>query len=313
MKKNMLEYLICPACLPGEHGLRLKDAGPPDDEIMDGDLECPGCGKCYPVRGGVAKIIPASMDCPGEQSFRYEDPRLLSAYLWSHYADLFEDPDAVPAYEEWAAQLAGKGGVGLDTGCAVGRFSFEMARKCDFVIGVDRSESFVAAARKILHAREVAFQVREEGHIRSEKTFSLPETWDSQNIEFIVGDAQVLPFRPAVFSCVASLNLVDKIPRPLDHLVELNRVARIESSQILISDPFSWSEEVCPPANWLGGTGEGKYSGYGLDNISSLLSGGDGFTEPYWRVTGKGAVWWKIRNHRNHFELIRSMFIRGER
>ena len=142
MKQKMLEYLICPACLPGENGLRPKDAGTPADEIIEADLECPECGRCYPVRKGVAKIVDASRDCPSKQARRYEDPGLLSSYLWSHYSDLFEDPEGVRAYEEWAAQLACKGGVGLDTGCAVGRFSLEMARKCDFVIGYHSEPGF---------------------------------------------------------------------------------------------------------------------------------------------------------------------------
>jgi SAM-dependent methyltransferase/uncharacterized protein YbaR (Trm112 family) len=313
MKKKMLEYLICPACLPDENALRLKASGAPADEIIEGDLECPGCGQCYPVRGGVAKIVPASQDCPNGQSMRYEEPALLSSYLWSHYSDLLKDTDALPSYEEWARQLACRGGVGLDIGCAVGRFSFEMSRKCDFAIGVDRSESFVSAARRILQERQLAFRVREEGLIQSERGFSLPEAWNSSNVEFIVGDAHALPFRAASFSCIASLNLVDKIPRPLEHLREMNRLARIESCQILLSDPFSWSEQICPPEDWLGGTDGGKYPGSGLDNISGLLGGTDRFIAPPWTITARGAVWWKIRNHRNHFELIRSQYIRAER
>lgn len=34
---------------------------------------------------------------------------------------------------------------------------------------------------------------------------------------------------------------------------------------------------------------------------------------PPWNVDQEGSVWWKIRNHRNHFELIHSEFIGATR
>jgi hypothetical protein len=34
---------------------------------------------------------------------------------------------------------------------------------------------------------------------------------------------------------------------------------------------------------------------------------------PPWRVTRADAVWWKLRSHRNHFELIRSETLLAER
>ena len=60
---------------------------------------------------------------------------MVSSYLWSHYADLLGDEEATGAYSEWAALLAPEGGMGLDAGCAVGRFTFELSRKCDLVVG----------------------------------------------------------------------------------------------------------------------------------------------------------------------------------
>ena len=76
----------------------------------------------------------------------------FSAYLWSHYADLFKDPEATGAYSEWAGQISPVAGAALDAGCAVGRFCFEMSLKCDLVIGVDLSESFISMARRIMEA-----------------------------------------------------------------------------------------------------------------------------------------------------------------
>ena len=311
MKRKTLEYLICPACLPGENALHLKDAGEQGDEITEGDLECPLCGRCYPVRSGVARVVLPPRGRPDELPLHNQSPDWLSAYLWSHYADLFEDPDILPSYGQWAEQITCKGGVGLDLGCSVGRFSFEMASKCDFVIGMDRSETFIYMAREILLSRKLAFRVKDEGCINSARSFSIPDAWDSQKIDFIVSDVHRLPFRRDVFSAVTSLNLVDIVPRPLEHLKEMNRVARAETSQVLISDPFTWREKFSMPEHWLGGTAENP--GFALDNISNLLCGADGLMTPHWTITERGAVWWKIRHHRNLFLLIRSLFIKAER
>ena len=91
------------------------------------------------------------------EGLRYEAPDLLSAYLWSHYADLFEDPEATGAYSEWAGQISPVAGAALDAGCAAGRFCFEMSLKCDLVIGVDLSESFISMARRIMEQRKLDF------------------------------------------------------------------------------------------------------------------------------------------------------------
>jgi SAM-dependent methyltransferase len=312
MKRKILEYLICPACLPEENPLRLGHSQSSGGEISEGVLECGGCRRAYPIKGGVAALATHNVSSSPE-SLRYEAPDFLSAYLWSHYADLFEDPDATGAYSEWAGQISPVAGAALDAGCAAGRFCFEMSLKCDLVIGVDLSESFISMARRIMEQRKLSFRLKEEGRIHSERAFVLPARWDSSKVEFIVADAGALPFRSGSFSCVASLNLIDKIPHPLEHILEASRSARPSEAQLLISDPFSWSEAVCSPDRWLGGAPDGRFAGAGIDNVARLLSGEDRPGAPAWKIARRGAVWWKIRHHANHFELIRSLFVKAER
>ncbi len=312
MKRKVLEYLICPACLPEEIPLRLGHAQILGEEINEGVLECDRCGRAYEIEKGLARLAAGHVDPTGE-GLRYEAPDLLSAYLWSHYGDLCQDPDATGAYGQWAELISPASGVGLDAGCATGRFSFEMSRKCELVIGVDLSESFVRAARRIMEKRGLIFQLKEEGLIHSDRGFVLPPEWDPEKVEFIVADVSALPFRTGSFACVASLNLIDKIPHPLRHLEEASRAACGLGAQLLVSDPFSWSEAVCAPDRWLGGVAEGRFAGAGPDNVARLLSGVGLAADSAWKITRKGEVWWKIRNHRNHFELIRSLFVKAER
>ncbi len=312
MKRLLLDHLVCPGCLPQEISISCRIREEHRMEILEASLHCPRCGSIYPVREGVAFLLPES---PGGSSprDRYETADLLSSYLWSHYADLTNDPDAGNAYSQWARLVDAAPGLGLDAGCAVGRFTFELAGMVDFAVGFDRSFSFVREARMLAGRRRLAFALQEEGRLEARRDVRLPEPWDGRQIEFIVADAQAIPFRAESFSVVASLNVVDKIARPLLHLRELNRAAAKRNAQLLFSDPFSWSEEFSREQDWLGGTPRGPFSGRAADNVSALLAGKKAGFTPHWRIDRTGHLWWKIRNHANHFEMIRSFFLKADR
>ena len=125
--------------------------------------------------------------------------------------------------------------------------------------------------------------------------------------------ALALPFRANSVASLSSLNLIDKIPRPMAHLEEMNRVTQNAGAQFLLSDPFSWSEEAAREKDWLGGKIDGPYAGNGLDNVITLLNGNQHHLRPGWQVETHGHVWWKIRTHANHFEEIRSCYVKAGR
>ena len=313
MKELLVDLLICPSCLPVEAALKCLISEKDGEDILSGSLYCPQCNNNYPIQDGVAILLPVSSEVDPRVPSKYENPLLLSSYLWAHYADILKDMDATAAYEEWSALLRDDSGISLDAGCSVGRFTFEMSKKSNFAVGIDNSRVFIKTARQLMIDRQMEFSMPEEGLLREQRIIKLPETFDSTKVEFVVGDAQRLPFRGNSFSSVASLNLVDKIPSPLAHLREMNRVAGENNSQFLISDPFSWSADAAEEEAWLGGVTEGAYAGKGINNIRSLLTtGGEGFL-PIWKVEKRDHIWWKIRNHKNHFELIRSCYIKAIR
>jgi uncharacterized protein YbaR (Trm112 family) len=312
MKKALLDLLICPACLPEVSRLRETVLEERQNDIFAGSLKCPRCRRVFPIEEGVAFLCPDQEKAVPSPS-KYETPSVVSSYLWSHYGDLLGEPEALAAYSEWATLLRNSGNLALDVGAAVGRFTFELSRRSDLAIGIDRSVSFIRTARELMVRRRKEVALRQEGLLTRQVTIDLPEEWDSRRVEFIVGDAQALPFRSGIFSSLASLNMLDKLPRPLLHLQEMNRVARSEGTQLLCSDPFSWSEEVASAEYWLGGTAKGPFAGFGLDNVAALLQEGREQLGPPWRIADRGHVWWKIRTHANHFELIRSRYLKAER
>lgn len=313
MKDIIIHLLVCPACLPREENLSCNANEKADNDILNGFLTCPKCDTRYPIIDGIAFLSPI-VEARGDMNTKkYESQPLLTSYIWSHFGELMNDQDANTAYTEWSETISANSGLALDAGCAVGRFTYEMSGKFDLAVGVDNSKAFITVARSLMNSREIEFALNEEGLLMEQKSMRLPDDWEGSRVEFIVGDIQYLPFKKNTFSCSSSLNLVDRVPTPLLHLEEINRVSKEKDAQFLFSDPFSWSTDIARKEDWLGGTSEGQFPGKGMDNIKSLLTGKGGRIAPAWNIEKSGAVWWKIRNHRNHFELIRSCFLKAAR
>jgi ubiquinone/menaquinone biosynthesis C-methylase UbiE/uncharacterized protein YbaR (Trm112 family) len=312
MKKILKELLICPFCLPEEIPLKLKVNREETEDVIAGSLNCKRCGKNYIIDDGIALLIPDT-NLSLYKNTKYENPRVLSSYLWSHYGDWLNDKEWLPAYPEWVKLMEKSNGISLDIGCAVGRFTLEMTEKSDFSIGFDLSISFIKTARELMNKGIITFELTEEGIITSTVEIKLPEHIKQYNLDFIVADALNIPFPKEIFTKVASLNVLDKVKYPMRHLNEMNRVSALSGTQILISDPFSWSEEVADINDWLGGKTEGELMGFGHENVAKILEGYRNYLNPPWKVTDKGTVNWKIRNHRNHSELIKSLYVKAIR
>jgi SAM-dependent methyltransferase len=313
MKKRLLELLVCPQCLPHEYSLAADILQESDGDIETGTLKCPHCAALFTIAEGMALIDPFGAENQ-KAANKYETDEVVSSYLWSHYGELLRDEQASQAYSTWAGLMQPQDGLALDAGGAVGRFTFEVSTRCDFAVGIDTSHAFIRAARRLMRERFLVVPLKDEGLLRREVTIRLPGEWRSDKVEFVVANALALPFRKKTFALFSSLNLVDKVPSPLRHLQEMNRVTRDSDAQFLLSDPFSWSTEAAPVHEWLGGKAEGRYAGKGLANIAALLSDSRGeLAPPAWRMGERGEVWWKIRTHSNHFELIRSCFVHVRR
>lgn len=313
MKKWLADRLICPDCLTEEIPLDLEVKEAQLDDLLEGELTCPACKRCYQIHKGVAVVLPEKSMPVVLENLGYNTPGMLSSYLWSHYSDLFEDPQATDAYRIWASHLRNINGYALDIGCAVGRLSFELSKSNTHVIGIDTSISFIRKARELLKARELTFDLIIEGLITEERSCTFDGQWNFDRIDFLVADALALPFPRSMFSTVTSVNILEKVSSPIDHLIDINRVLREENAMFMFSDPFSWDESVSHPESWLGGKTYGTYPGRGIDTIARLFSGQDKIFDPPLEITARSNVSWKIRKTENLWEHINSQFIIGNR
>ncbi len=226
MKKWLNENLLCPECIPEEMPLDLDIKEERGEDVIEGRLVCSNCGQTYLIKKGIAFILPEKSLSILSNGTGYNSKGMLSAYLWSHFCDFFNDPDATDAYKAWSAYFKGANGYALDIGCAVGRLSFEMSKTYSHVIGIDTSKTFIEKARELMIKRRLDFDLVIEGHIAERRSCELNGQWKYDNMEFIVADALALPFPKSLFSAVSSVNILEKVPDPLRHLAEANRVLR---------------------------------------------------------------------------------------
>lgn len=195
----------------------------------------------------------------------YESRKLLNEYLLFHYGKAEEilpydfGPAAALAFPARcvtecidAGALSCKA-TALDVGCAVGRSSFELARYCEAVIGIDFSNAFVNAGTALVHEGQLAYERLEQGCVSTPCKATIDPSIDRSRVHFEHGDAQVLRSDLGVFDVVLACNLICRLPEPIRFLQRLPDLVK-QGGQLVITTPFTWLEEYTPQAHWLGGT-----------------------------------------------------------
>jgi putative 4-mercaptohistidine N1-methyltranferase len=194
----------------------------------------------------------------------YDTDRAVSEYLLFHYG---EDREVLPwgfgpvGALNYPARCVSElldlgrlaaGARALDLGCAVGRSSFELARHCAEVVGIDYSHPFVDAAIQLRRDGCMNYSFAEEGDIRTSAVARVPSGIDRERVLFEQGDAQHLREDLGTFDVVLMANLLDRLPRPTELLRGL--AGRVRSGgQLLVTTPCTWLEEYTGREEWLGG------------------------------------------------------------
>jgi 5-histidylcysteine sulfoxide synthase/putative 4-mercaptohistidine N1-methyltranferase len=208
---------------------------------------------------------------------QYETDALASQYCDAHYgAEHFGVPNFPKRCAEICLELP-KGrrrGHALDIGCAVGRASFELARGFDQVTGLDYSSRFFRLATVLQEEGVLRYALPEEGDILSyhEVTlsqFDLAEVRDK--VRFFQADACNLPDRFTGYDLVLAANLIDRLYSPRRFLEDIRK--RLNPGGLLvITSPYSWSEEFTKKDQWLGGYREAGENVWSLEGLKAALT-----------------------------------------
>ena len=236
----------------------------------------------------------------------YESDRALSEYLLFHYGSEQEvlpggigPGDAVGFAIRCVTECVDRsivpsGAVALDLGCAVGRSSFELARFCDRVVGIDRSRRFIEAAREIQARGALRFGCADEGELQFEALARAPEGVDRSRVRFEEGDALNLRAGLGPFDIVLLANLIDRLANPRLCLAQLDPLLN-PRGQLVIVSPYTWLEEYTPRENWLGGFLKEGRSFKTLDGLREILTGS-------FELRGTKELPFLIREHSRKFQ-----------
>ena len=202
----------------------------------------------------------------------YETDALISQYCEFHYgAEYYGVPNFPRRTAELCREAVGDRPVrrALDLGCATGRATFELARFCDFVTGIDFSARFIRVGIEMQEKGYVRYQLPEEGELVSYHEKSLTDLGLADvrgKVEFWQGDAHNLKPQFTDYDLVLACNLVDRLYEPRRFLDAIADRLTPGGTLVLFS-PYTWLEEFTPKEKWLGGR---KVDGENVTTLEGL-------------------------------------------
>jgi SAM-dependent methyltransferase len=323
---------VCRQVSGTEHSLQLSRVmAEEQDDVLEGLLLCPGCQREYPILDGIPLLLPGLRayveqnifhlicrddlsevtesllgDCCGPGSPLDQTRQQLSTYGFGHYGDL--DPErtgpAAPSLLhilEEGLRRAGEPADGplLDLGCSAGRTSFALAERYDrLVLGVDLNFAMLRLASRVLRRGEVGYPLRRVGVVYDRRRFraAFPR---AENVDFWACDAQFLPLPAGRCGLVASLNLLDCVASPYQHLQAIAAALR-PGARAVIATPYDWSPGATAIEGWIGGHSQrGPEGGRSEAALRALLQpGGHPAALPGLALLAEAAsLPWAVRIH----------------
>jgi SAM-dependent methyltransferase len=188
MKPSALRFLVCPSC---RDGLELHVDVEDGLEVMEGRLRSPGCGRDYPIRGGVPRFVPSGSYAA---SFGFQWNRFSRVQL-----------DSMNGTRQSETTLANTTGwkdhdyqdrLVLDAGVGAGRFAEVVARKGGEVVGLDLTTAIDAAWTSIGRHPRV--------HLLQADIFAMPFRDATFDLAYSIGVLHHTPDVQAAFARVAA-------------------------------------------------------------------------------------------------------------
>lgn len=236
----------------------------------------------------------------------YETDRLLNEYLLFHYGSADEVlpwPDGPRNALDYAVRCVSEcldagsvpdGARALDVGCAVGRSTFELARHCLEVIGIDYSQRFVGAARVLSKGGEHPFHRADEGDLTTPLLARVPDGVERQRVRFEHGDAHELRDDLGCFDVVLAANLIDRLAEPRRFLAQLPALVK-PGGQLILSSPYTWLRDYTQVGEWIGGFTDESGPQRTLGALAAVLS-------PHFEMKAAKDLPFLIREHARKYQ-----------
>lgn len=206
MNTNAIPYLTCPS----DHKSPLipeSELENSDGEIIEGKLRCPSC-KIYPIEKGIIDFLPELPKFEGipqkikhyTGSAKLYEILIRRSFLLSFCG--YNTRDEMLKMGE--LRPVKNGDIILDVACGTGIYTREMAKKNENgqLIGLDLSWPMLKQAVKYIHRDNI------------------------ENINYLRGDAQNLPFPDNIFDVVNCCGALHLFPNPDKFFQEVLRVLK---------------------------------------------------------------------------------------
>jgi SAM-dependent methyltransferase/uncharacterized protein YbaR (Trm112 family) len=253
--------LVCVACRAATPLVIVTVVRRDQSDILEGVLGCTRCRRRYAIVDGIPILIrdtspwlarnaPAAPPLSAEVMAVLVEPgpddshiakfqELLSVYLDAHWGDRASPPvqHSGALYDRVAQRATARVEMALELGCNVGRGVFELARGADLTVGVDTSLEALRRARSLLagetlsHARRISGRYYAPAPIRGERA--------AAKFELVCADVLDLPFSPARFGRVLSINMLEVVPDPLAYLGVLVELCAA-GGELVCCSPYNW-------------------------------------------------------------------------
>jgi len=225
--------------------------------------------------------------------FHYGAPALRLAPAWAP-AGALEFPARCVSQCLDLARLPAQARA-LDLGCAVGRSSFELARHCAEVLGLDFSKQFIDLANRLRRRGSFRFKSWEEGELTQARRAVVPPDLDRRRVTFAVGDATRLRPNLGEFDVVLMANLIDRLEAPLRCLERLPGLLR-PGGQLIVASPYTWLAGYTPRKNWLGGRLRGGRPVWTFAALRRILA-------PHFKLARRLELPFLLREHARKYQL----------
>ena len=117
----------------------------------------------------------------------------------------------------------------VDLGCGAGRATYELAlRTDDLVVGVDLSFALLRLSEGARHEGRAVFPMRRVGLVFDRREIAIPNV-PRERMSYWCCDVDNLPFPTAHSRGALSLNVLDCVASPLQHVIEMGRVLSARS------------------------------------------------------------------------------------
>jgi 5-histidylcysteine sulfoxide synthase/putative 4-mercaptohistidine N1-methyltranferase len=210
----------------------------------------------------------------------YETDEFISQYLEFHYGDEYFSVKNYPkACIEKIFELIEENKIQIsfnkafDLGCAVGRSSFELAKKFNQVDAIDFSTRFIRNALNLREHGQLRYMITDEGELTTLKQANLQALdlhQHADRVHFSQGDASNLKQSYKDYDLIFAGNLIDRLYDPAKFLSTIHERLR-PGGVLALTSPYTWLEEYTERQNWVGGYKVNGENMTTLDGLHRLL------------------------------------------